>query len=141
MNEHLKFDSRHAREESFPRKSEKEAEITNTTLIQKLATAIETLGERYSAMCRENYDHTGSTEGFAVMGEQDGLCRALALTPAETWPDWHVKNAVLRQRCCLLAGEGHSDAELTDEINALLAASLLDDAAALLKGDDLALAA
>jgi hypothetical protein len=134
MNEHLKFDSRHACEESFPGKSEKEAEITNTTLIQKLATASETIGERFVAMCRENYDHTVSTEGFAVVGEQDGLYRALALTRAKTPADWYVKYGVLRGRCCITDPEGMAgSAELTDEIPAMLAGSLLDDAAALLR--------
>jgi hypothetical protein len=129
MKQNLKFHSLRACKES------------NTTLIQKLATAIEILGERYSAMCRENSDHEGSTEGFAVVGEQDGVYRALVLTPATTSADWHVKNVAIKNRCACDGDDPHSAAELTDELNAELAASLLDDAAALLKGDDLAPAA
>ena len=81
-------------------------------------------------------DFAGSAQGFEDGGEITGLYRAVALTPALTWADWRVKEAVLRERC-----GAPMAIELTDEVNAALAASLLDDAAALLKGDGLALAA
>jgi hypothetical protein len=61
----------------------------------------------------------------------DGLCRALGLTPALTFADWHVKEAVLRKRCYVADDEGHSAVERSDEIPAMLAASLLNDIAAL----------
>ena len=94
----------------------------------------------YSAMCTENPDHESSVEGFAVCGEIDGLYRAIALTPARTRPDWDVKNASLLDLHSTSKG-GHSAVNMREEIPAMLAASLLDDIAAILKDDDLALAA
>jgi hypothetical protein len=110
------------------------------TLIETLFAEITVRRDKFSAMCREDSAHEGSREGHAVCGEIDGLYRAMAVTPALTLAAWRVKNAALKDRCCVLHDdEGHDALELTDEIPALLAASLLDDIAAILK-DDLALA-
>jgi hypothetical protein len=99
-------------------------------MIQKLAAAIKERGDKSLAMCLENSEN--SDEGEGVCGEQDGLRCALALTPAATFADWYAKEAVLRH-LCVRDGEGHNALFLTDKIPAMLAASLLDDIAALLK--------
>jgi hypothetical protein len=110
------------------------------TLIETLFAEIVALRDKFCAMCREDSDHEGSAEGFAICGEIDGLLRATALTPARTLAAWRVKYAVLLDRCGETNGR-LSAVELTDEIPAKLAASLLADIAAILKDDDLALAA
>jgi hypothetical protein len=90
-------------------------------------------------MCEEDSGHESSPEGFAIAGEIDGLLRAVTLTPAVTLADCRVKDAVLRDRCGDVDGK-LSAVELTDDIPAMLAASLLDDIHAILK-DEPALAA
>jgi len=105
--------------------------MKTSSTIQKLAAAIKERGDKFLAMCLENSE-TGD-EGEGICGEQDGLRCALALTPASTFADWYAKEAVLRHLCCVGDGEGHNALSLTEKIPAMLAASLLDDIAALLK--------
>jgi hypothetical protein len=107
--------------------------MSHLTQIQKLAAAIKERGDEFVALVgEERAGREISRKGVAVAGEQDGLYRALALTPALTWADFRVKEAVVAEYHTADVG-GYSAADLRDEIGAMLAASLLDDLHALLK--------
>jgi hypothetical protein len=99
-----------------------------------LRDEIERRRDFHSAMSKRHSNFDSSKGAFFIDGEIDGLLRAMALVAAARSPaDWHLKDVSLQDRCGQSAGESHHGGEIMEEVPALLAASLLDDAAAILR--------